>query len=155
MARKVSKYNSVAGLARALRQLPAEATQQLRRASLDIAGDVAGDARTQATRVGGVARYVAPTIQGTRDRVPAIRMGSTTQLPSTRRNRSGSRQTVGDVMWGAEYGGGRRVTTRQFKPYRGSDTGAGYFLWPTIRADHDQIDTRYSRALLDALRGIG
>lgn len=160
MARKTSAYNSVAGLNRALRTLPKEATEQLRVASLDIAQDVAGEARGRAVRVGGVARYVAPTITGTRDRVPAVKMGANTKLPSTNRNRAGSRQTVADVMWGAEYGGNRESTgtpkghTTQFNPFRGSGHGAGYFLWPAVRANSDDIQERYSQALLDALRGI-
>lgn len=31
----------------------------------------------------------------------------------------------------------------QFKPWRGSDTGAGYFLYPSIREQEDEIVNRY------------
>jgi hypothetical protein len=157
---KLTAYN-VAGLNRALRKLPKEATVKLRTASMDIAADVAGEARDRAVRVGGVAKYVAPTIKGTRDRVPVIRMGGgTARLPSTNRNRRGNRQTVADVIWGAEYGGNRANTgtpkghTTQFNPWRGNKERAGYFLWPAVRANSDDIQERYSQALLDALRGI-
>jgi hypothetical protein len=146
MARKVSQYNNIAGLNRALRSLPKEATEQLRTASKGIAQMVADEARGRAIRVGGVARHVAPTITATRDRVPAIKMGGSGRLP-----RGG---VVGDVIWGAEYGGQRRPTTQQFQPWRGSSRGAGYFLWPAIRARSDDIDERYSQALLDALQAI-
>lgn len=54
---------------------------------------------------------------------------------------------------GAEFGafrnqlrnvGGRQVRGwQQFKPWRGSDAGAGYFLWPAIREQTDAIVGRY------------
>jgi len=158
MAKLRSTYNNVAGLNKALRRLPKEATEQLRGASREIATFVASDARGLAVHVGGIARHVAPTIQSTRDRVPVVRMGGSGRLPTSghnySRSRSGSRQTIGDVIWGAEYGGGARPTTRQFLPWRGSSTGAGYFLWPTIRRDSDRIHDAYSEALLTALQRI-
>ena len=39
-----------------------------------------------------------------------------------------------DVFYGAEFGGKRRTTTQQFPSWRGSGSGAGYFLYPTARA---------------------
>lgn len=151
---KQTAYNNIAGLSKALRKLPRAATAELRTASVAIAADVAGEARGRAMRVGGVARHVAPTIVGTRDRVPVIRMGSNTRLPSTNRNRAGDRQTVGDVIFGAEFGGGRRPTTHQFSDWRGRAGAAGYFLWPAVRANSDDIRQRYSQALLDALQKV-
>jgi hypothetical protein len=152
MAKLKSTYNSVKGLNRALAKLPKVAAEQLRTASVDIAADVAREASGRAVRVGGVAKYVAPTIKATR--VPVVKMGGSQKLPSKGRARTGARQTVGDVIWGAEFGGQRRPTTQQFQPWRGSSTGAGYFLWPSIRANSADIQERYSQALLDALRKI-
>lgn len=40
----------------------------------------------------------------------------------------------------------------QFKPWRGSDRGAGYFLWPAIREQEDEIINRYTK-LFDELFG--
>lgn len=142
-------FNNVAGLNKALRQLPKEASAQLRDASLDIAEDVARKASTRARMVGGVLAYVAPTIKARRDRVPKIVMGGTTRLPP--RNgvaRQGAKQTVGNVVWGGEFGSDR---FRQFSPWRGSDTGAGYALWPTIRAESDATMERYCDALIKAV----
>ena len=42
----------------------------------------------------------------------------------------------------------------QFKPWRGSDRGAGYFLWPAIREQEPEIINRYSK-LFDELFGEG
>lgn len=140
-------FNHVAGLRRALRDLPKEASSELREASLDIASDVAGKAAARARMVGGVAVYVAPTIKAKQDRIPKVVMGGLTKLPG----RTGPNQTVGNVMWGAEFGGRRRPTTQQFQPWRGNSTGAGYFLWPTIRAQSASIVERYGDALMTAV----
>lgn len=150
MAKTMTFYN-VAGLNKTLRKLPKTASAELRDASQAIADKVAGDARGAATAQGGVARLVAPTIRAGRDRVPLVRMGSSARLPADGRSRKGDRQTIGDVIWGAEFGGGARKTTQQFKPWRGNDTGAGYFLWPTVRGDRDFIEQAYGDAILDAI----
>jgi hypothetical protein len=60
---------------------------------------------------------------------------------------------------GAEFGADRNQRRRgrpggksapvtgwnQFQPWRGSDTAAGYFLWPAIREQTDEIINRYAR----------
>lgn len=78
---KMTVYNNVAGLNRALRKLPKEATAELRHASVDIAQAVAQEAADTARGEGGVASLVAPTIRATRDRVPVVKMGGATRLP--------------------------------------------------------------------------
>lgn len=154
MAKTVTFYQ-VAGLNRALRALPKTASANLRDASQAIADKVAKDAAGAATSQGGLAAIVAPTIRSGRDRVPVVKMGSSARLPTSgdgwTRQRLGQRQTIGDVIWGAEFGGGKRPTTRQFLPWRGNDTGAGYFLWPTVRGDRDFIEKEYGDAILDAI----
>ncbi len=40
----------------------------------------------------------------------------------------------------------------QFQPWRGSDTGAGYFLWPAIREQTPKIINRYAE-MFDELFG--
>ena len=156
MTKKALTYYNVAGLNKSLRRLPKQASAQLRDASQKIAAKVAEDAADRARGQGGLAAIVAPTIRSGRDRVPVIRMGNSTPLPTQgngwQRTRTGNRQTIGDVIWGAEFGGGRR--TPQFKPWRGNDTGAGYFLWPTVRDDRRYIADEYSDALNDALQEI-
>lgn len=151
-------FKTVAGLNKTLRQLPKEASAKLRDASVTIARMVAGDAAARARSVGGLAAFVAPTIKPTRDRVPKVQMGSNAKLPDAGdgwvHGRAGKRQTVGDVIWGAEFGGGGRATTQQFKPWLGNDTGAGYFLWPAVRQDSDRIDREYSQALREALQQL-
>jgi hypothetical protein len=149
-------FYSVPALNKTLRKLPKSASAKLRDASQVIAGRIADDAAGRARSLGGLAALVAPTIRSGRDRVPVVRMGDSSRLPLSgngwERDRSGSRQTVGDIIWGAEFGGGARSTTQQFQPWRGSGDGAGYFLWPTVRDDREFIRDEYSDALLDALK---
>lgn len=142
-------FADVKGLNRALRGLSREASVELRDASVRIAGKVAADARARADRSGGVAVLVAPTIRATRDRVPVVRMGSRKRLPPRNgKPRRGPNQTIGNVIWGAEFGSGRYA---QFQPWRGSGTGAGYFLWPAVRDDHEYIGDEYGDALMAAV----
>lgn len=153
MAKKMTYY-SVAGLNKALRKLPKEAKAKLRDANVRIAAKVASDAASRATQVGGIARHVAPTIRAGRDTVPVVRMGSSQPLPVAgngwSRSRDGKRQTIGDVIWGAEFGGGARPTTTQFSPWRGNDDGAGYFLFPTVKDAHAFIAREFEQAVADA-----
>lgn len=67
---------------------------------------------------------------------------------------------------GAEFGSDRNQRRRgrpggksvpvigwnQFKPWRGSDSGAGYFMWPAIRENTTEIVDRYTK-LFDDLFG--
>lgn len=59
------------------------------------------------------------------------------------------------TIFGAEFGGGRRPTTRQFPPWRGSGGGAGYFVYPTIRGASGEITDDLERAVEDLLRSAG
>jgi len=142
----MTAYNSIAGLNKALTKLPKEAASELRGASKDIASHVADKAAGRARGMGGPAALVAPSIRATRDRVPVVKMGGSARL------RPGSAtQTVGNLIWGAEFGGQARPRTMQFLPHKGT---VGYFLWPTVRDDSDYIQERYSSALLDALNQV-
>ncbi len=143
---KATVFQNVAGLRKALRKLPKHLTAELRDASVSIAAEVAREAAGKAEGLGGSARLVAPTIKATRDRVPVIKMGG------AKRIRKGSAtQKRGNVIWGAEFGGGARPSTMQFSPHRGTD---GYFLWETIRANKQDIHEKYDDALNAALGKI-
>lgn len=143
----------VAGLNRTLNRLPKVAQARIRDASVRIASDVAEEAaqraRSGTNGVARVYRHVAPTIRATRDRVPVVRMGGSKRLPTSgdgwTHSRSGPGQTVGDVMWGSEYGSDR---SPQFSPWGGNGESAGYALWPSVRGD--EIEERYADALVEA-----
>jgi hypothetical protein len=144
---KATSYATVDGLNAALRSLGPEASKHLRDASQLIAGDLAADARGRASGIGGAMQLVGPTIKGTRDRVPALAMGGSSRIPG----RHGDRQTIGDLLWGAEFGGQGRPATMQFLPHLGT---TGYAFWPAVRAGSEHAMETWSSALADALDAI-
>jgi hypothetical protein len=146
---------TIKGLTRALKSLGPAASSRLREASVLIAGHVADDGRARAIRAPGPAHLVAPSVKARRDRVPVIVMGSAKRLPPRNgKPRTGARQTIRDLMWGAEFGGQARPATMQFSPWRGSGPTAGYFLYPAVRAHAQDTGREYSEALDAALQDI-
>jgi hypothetical protein len=146
-------FTTVEGLNAALRKLPKETSKELRDASVTIASDVSKKASGKASALGGAAGLVASTLRGTRDKVPVIRMGGAKRLPpktvkGKSRKRTGDKQTVGNIIWGAEFGA---KSYPQFSPHLGK---TGYFLWPTVRAEQGNILDEYSKALLKAINDI-
>jgi hypothetical protein len=59
------------------------------------------------------------------------------------------------TIFGAEFGGGARKTTRQFQPWRGSGGGAGYFVYPTIRGSAADVSGQVESAVADLIRSAG
>jgi hypothetical protein len=142
---KTLVFTGTKGLMKTLASLDVEASKQLKAEAFDITSDIAAKAAGKARSQGGLPALVARNITGRRDRVPTVKMGG------SRRLRNGPNQTVGDAMWGAEFGGQRRPTTQQFRPWRGSGSGAGYFLYPAVREMSDDMQKRYGEALLRAI----
>lgn len=125
----------VQGLAefrRELRRVDAELPDRLKAANVELAGHVVAGAQG---RAGTVSRMAAKAAESLR---PARTVG-------------GAAVYLGNAAtpfaMGAEFGS---VRFRQFEPWRGSGGGAGYFLYPEIRAQRDRIIERY-RQVLDEL----
>lgn len=154
---KLTTDNSIAGLNRRLAKLPKAAKVRLREGSARVASMVADQAGQLARQVGGVLKYVAPTYRAVTDGVPTIRFGGRAKLPTSgqgwQRERNGTRQTVGDVIWGGEFGGSR-PGAEQFMDWRGNQGSAGYAVWPTVRRDRADINAIYSAELAQAERDI-
>lgn len=122
-------------LSRALKAIGPDARRELREASKSVAEFVAADARSGAQVLGGVAAKSAPSIGA---------VGGV----------AGAGVAFGGASspWaaGAEFGGGRRPTTRQFEPWRGNGETAGYFVYPAIRSNAERIESEFT----DAIDGI-
>lgn len=131
-------------LQKALRELDKTYPRELRVVNKDAAEIVASGARSKAQSLGGVHAKSAPSIKA-----------------AAQQRQAGV--SIGGPRWpyaiGAEFGGGKYGKgnptpgggyTTQFPPWRGRGTGAGYFLFPTIRRDIPRIEEHYERAL-DAL----
>ena len=152
----MTDVQGVKGLNRFLRKLPKEAKAELTDASKDIAGNVAAEAQGLARLLMGqneAWKYLAPTIKAMKSSKPTIKMGGSKPLP--RRYRGDPRgkgsprgkATVGDLVWGLEFGGQQRRTTQQFLPYLGKQ---GYAMWPAVRNESEETQERYVKALKQA-----
>jgi hypothetical protein len=123
------KVEGLAELNRALRAIGPDAQKDLKEASKKVAGFVATDAAAAARSLGGVAAHVAPSIRP---------VGGV----------SGAGVGFGGAAYpmagGAEFGS---IRFKQFQPWRGSDSSAGYFVYPSIRRDADRIVTEFSDAV--------
>lgn len=127
-------------LNKSLKEMGPEFPREMRLANKEIATSVLEAARSRAFSLGGVAAKTAPTL-----RVSAGTTSAGVALGGTR----------APYAAGAEFGGGRTPTTRQFKPWRGKGSDAGYFLYPTIRDNAEEIEAQYREALDDLIARVG
>lgn len=116
-------------LSRALKSMDKELGKDLQKANKSAASLVADHARAAAYSLGGVAAHVAPSLKASAGRMSASVSGGGSAYP---------------MFGGAEFGS---IRYTQFQTWRGSSSDAGYFLYPTIRRDVDQIVELYSEAL--------
>lgn len=107
------------------------------------------------------AATVVNGLKARRDRVPTIKLSKDALYPSVSRPnadrvRNSSRGTqarvrMGHVFYGAEFGGARRSTTKQFTPWLGN---TGRFFWPTVRDNRSFIITQYLEVLDNVAKRI-
>ena len=127
-------------LNKALKELGPEFPKEMRKTNKDVADGVASEARSAALSLGGVAAKAAPSLKASAGTTSAgVALGGNS------------------APWaaGAEFGGGRRPTTKQFRPWRGNGPDAGYFLYPTIRENAEQIEGQYREALDELIARVG
>lgn len=169
---------TIPGLTQFLRdanKIGKEFNQELRKGSVAVAQHVVDKAKANASTE--QERMVAQAIQARPDRIPKIRVNSSRGFPSTsrpnRRRSVNAKVKAIDVWYGIEFGGGkygkgnpkprknyRDGTTRggkyayttQFRPHRGRK---GYFFYPTVRAEGDNIERLYGEAVQRALKKFG
>jgi hypothetical protein len=133
-------------LQKALRQIDKDLPKELATANQQVAQYVVDKAKVRAGTLGRLWARAADSLAAARQqRVAAIRYG-------------GGRYPM---AMGAEFGaaqGTLRQTSRgvvhgwnQFRPWRGSGGGAGYFLFPTLRREDDQIIDLYGEVLDDLI----
>jgi hypothetical protein len=124
-------------LNKALKALGPDVQKELKAANFEVGSMVAGDAQSIAQGLGGVAAKVAPTIKATK-------------------TQAGAAVSLGGAAYpfaaGAEFGGQGRPTTQQFKPHLGR---TGYFVYPSIRQNADEIESTYVERLDDIMRKNG
>lgn len=127
-------------LLRDARRVEKDLPKAMRRALLPVSREVLSRATQRAQGQGGVAAH-------------AVRRGL----------KAGATQNTAWIkllareptIFGAEFGGGARRTTRQFQPWRGSGGGAGYFVYPTIRGSARDVSDHVEDAVKDLIHSAG
>lgn len=135
---------------------------EMRKASLEVAKGLAQNARRKASTVDHrrQALEAAHGLQAKSDRVPTVQLRPEMAFRSVNRatvrgSRGRTRRrkvTMGDVFFGAEFGGQKRPTTQQFPPHRGK---GGYFFWPTVRESRNQIAEEYLDTIEKVMEKLG
>ena len=114
------------------------------------------------------AQVVVDGLRARRDRVPTIKLDHNRGYPSksrTNRQRTAGIEgpflgkkipkpgtaTMGMVFYGAEFGGRRRPTTKQFLRHRGRQ---GYFFWQAVRDSRSFIAIEYANAIEGVLKKL-
>ncbi len=124
-------------LNRALKALGPEVQKELKAANFEVGSMVAGDAQSIALGLGGVAAKVAPSIKATKTQAGAAVSFGGAAYP---------------FAGGAEFGSMRY---KQFKPWLGNSSDAGYFVYPAIRQDAEEIETTYIERIDDIMKRNG
>jgi hypothetical protein len=127
---------------RAFSRFGRDANGELRDAAQAHARRIVPRMAAAAVAQGGPARAIAGNVKAPRDRVPCIAAGGTKRADVQRARRP----PAGELVFGAEFGGGQRKTTRQFKAHRGHE---GYWLYPTLRSNVNELFEGYQRTLLE------
>jgi hypothetical protein len=128
------QVEGLAELSRALKKVEGATPGALRETNKKVADTVADKARGLASGLGGVAAKVAPSLRAVAGAKSAGVAGGGSSYP---------------MFGGAEFGSYRY---RQFQPYRGSGSDAGYFLYPAIRDEAPNIEDEYREALGELIR---
>jgi hypothetical protein len=139
-------------------QVSPDFNTRLRKAAEGIAQSLVDQAQTQAaaTTHWGTGRNnmfvkAASGLRARRDRIPTIKLDSNRPFRSASRSKKRGNQqraSMADVFFGAEFGGQRRSSTRQFNRHMGGGRGkGGWFFWPTVRANRQRIADEYLSAI--------
>ena len=99
------------------------------------------------------AQAVVNGLRARRDRIPTIKLDHKRGFVSASRpnRKRKTKVTMGDVFFGAEFGGRRRPTTQQFLRHRGRQ---GYFFWQAVRDSKSYIVNEYSNAIERVLKDL-
>lgn len=154
-------------------KLQPEFNKELRKGSVEVAKHVVEAAQSKASTP--AERLVAKGLQARPDRIPKIAVSSSRGYASkSRPNRSrtaDAKAKVIDVFFGTEFGGGKYGAgnpkprksyqdgttkgggyTTQFRPHRGT---RGYFFYPTVRDEGENIERLYAEAVERVLKDFG
>jgi hypothetical protein len=138
-----------------LQRIEPNFNKEMRKAGKEVAQLLVNEAVKEAASVTR-ARQALEVMKGMRaqsDRLPTIKLSSSSGFVSKSRPNRGrkpaAKVTRGQVFFGAEFGGGARKATSQFLRHRGR---SGYFFWPTVRKEKNNIARTYLQAMNDVMK---
>lgn len=120
---------------RAFRELPKNASDELRDEAGEIAASMAGWIRDAANADSRQSALVANTVKVLRDRVPVVSIGGASRVGTGTGRKKGKAY---EILFGANFGS---RTYRQFRPWAGK--GNDYFVFTQIEAHEREIESRY------------
>lgn len=133
-----------------------EFNKEMRKVAYTIARDIEAKVRIEAGSISRASQaiQVAKGLRASNDRIPTIKLRNKEAFVSKSRPNSKRRIKVtrGDVFFGAEFGGGVRRTTLQFLRHRGQ---SGYFFWPTVRKQKNEIAKEYLEGIDRVVKQLG
>ena len=99
------------------------------------------------------AQAVVDGLRARRDRIPTIKLDHKRgYVSASRPNRKRKNKvTMGQVFFGAEFGGGQSPRTKQFLRHRGRQ---GYFFWQAVRDSKGFIAKAYSEKIDLVLKNL-
>lgn len=118
---------------RAFRELPAEASDQLREQSGQIARKLADDIEAAARSEGRQAALMAATVKVRRDRVPVVQAGGAKRVGR-------NRVPASDLLYASEFGS----NLRQFRPHLKGDS---YWFYDTVERQDSEIYAAWLEAV--------
>jgi hypothetical protein len=119
---------------KAIRQLSPDAKKHLRAAALELSQFLAGQVRAAATADSAQSALLAPTVRAVKGVVPGVEIGGSAAV-----GRHGT--PAYDILFGAEFGASQFP---QFRPHRGRE---GYFIFPTIEQNDQEIGQAWLAAV--------
>lgn len=139
----------------AFRQLPKDASNELRDASGKIAR-ILVDAAKRGASIDPQATAVATTVKVARDRVPAVQAGGAKRVTK-------NRAPAWALLFGSEFGANGRYgwyaaskyadsEGRQYSPHQGQQ---GRWFFPSVEAEQARIGTHWNRAVDAVVRRFG
>jgi hypothetical protein len=150
----------ILGIAEFLRdasRADANFNNEMRKAAEKVAQNLLDKAKAEARTVtrSRQAVEVMKGMSASRDRIPTIKLKENSPFQSKSNKFTSSyniktkrrvkrKVTRGDVFFGAEFGGGATPRTKQFLRHRGR---SGYFFWPTVRKEKENIANEYLAAI--------
>lgn len=123
----------------ALKQLPKDASAELKVKAKEIATELAKSARASGIAEGSQAALVATTVKAMKDRVPVIQAGGTKKLGR-------NKKPAYKLLFGSEFGSDR---LEQYKPHIGQDS---YWFFKTVEDEQATVSRKWLEAADEVIR---